>query len=144
MSEDVGDPGLTQLATALSALAPRPAVLDRDRLMFAAGRQSARRSRLWPCVSALLAVLSVGLGTALVLRPEPRVVYVTPPAPPPPAPAPAESREPTVAAKDDHWQEQIESLRLRNRVLRLGVEALPEAPRPQPTEKPLTIESLLQ
>jgi hypothetical protein len=142
MSENLGDPGLTQLATALSALAPRPAVLDRDRLMFAAGRRSARCSRLWPCVSALLAVLSVGLGTALVLRPEPRVVYVTPPAPPPPAPA--EAREPTVAAKDDHWQEQIESLRLRNRVLRLGVEALPEAPRPQQTEKPLTIESLLQ
>ena len=42
MSESL-DPRLNDVAAALAALAPRPPALDRDRLLFRAGRASAPR-----------------------------------------------------------------------------------------------------
>lgn len=73
-------PGLTELESALKALAPTPAVVDRDRLMFEAGAASARRSvsaarRLaWPSIAAALGLIVAGESAALILRPGPRVV----------------------------------------------------------------------
>ncbi|MHB1557553.1 MAG: RNA polymerase sigma factor, partial [Isosphaeraceae bacterium] len=77
---DRQEPGLTELESALKALAPAPAVVDRDRLMFEAGAASARRSvsaarRLaWPSIAAALGLIVVGQSAALVLRPGPKVV----------------------------------------------------------------------
>ena len=41
------DPRLNEVAAALASLAPRPAALDRDRLLFRAGRASAPRPWFW-------------------------------------------------------------------------------------------------
>src|SRR5207249_654076 len=81
MSEDIHDEGLAELEAALAGLAPRPPDLDRDRLLFRAGQESAgRRGRLWPWATGLLAAVAAGLGALLILRPDPqpveRVVYV--------------------------------------------------------------------
>ena len=67
--------GLSDLETALAALAPVRGRLDRDRLMYEAGRASARPSpRKWMAVAASLALVAAGEGALLALRPEGRVV----------------------------------------------------------------------
>ncbi len=86
MSEPRED--LTALERSLSGLAPRGG-LDRDRLMYEAGRRAgsrdSRRGRLWPAVAAALALATLGQAVALSRRPTERVVerVVTVPAPAP-------------------------------------------------------------
>ena len=81
------------LEDSLSRFTPSPGGLDRDALLFAAGRASARPGRKWPTVAALLA-LSQALTLALL-------VAGTPPPrdrsrPPPAVPAvPSESAPPS-------------------------------------------------
>ena len=51
------DPGLSEVAAALAALRPNPPAIDRDRVLFDAGRASAPRAlalardhgRFWDC-----------------------------------------------------------------------------------------------
>lgn len=79
---------LNDLETALAALAPVRGRLDRDRLMYEAGRAAARPSpRKWMAVAASLALVATGEGALLALRPEgrvvERVVVVREPAEPP-------------------------------------------------------------
>ncbi len=137
---------------ALKALLPVPAALDRDRLMFRAGR-AAHRSPAWRAglLAGLLALLAGAGGTFLVmrdsgLRVEYVSVYVSPataPKPPPPAespkapstPAPESSPVPVVALPEPTWDwfASMTSpaggyLQLRDQALRWGVEALPSAP----------------
>ena len=85
------------LEDGLSRFTPSLGHLDRDGLLFAAGRASARPARKWPTVAALLA-LSQALTLALL-------VTGTPPRPQPPAPAvpvvPAESVVPRPEAVRD-------------------------------------------
>lgn len=83
MSEPRED--LTALERSLSGLAPRGG-LDRDRLMYEAGRRAGgRRDRRWPLVAAALALTTIGQAVALSRRPAERVVerVVTVPAPTP-------------------------------------------------------------
>jgi hypothetical protein len=140
MSEHVHDEGLTELEAALAGLAPRPPALDRDRLLFRAGQESARRGRLWPWATGLLAAVAAGLGALLVLRPGPppveRIVYVPvkEEAPPvraaadrPTAPAAADSDVPAATGEAD--RARLAAFRLRREVLRWGLDALP-APQP--------------
>lgn len=57
MSAQAPDDNLSSLASALRSLQPEPARIDRDRLLYAAGRQSAARHPwLWPaaCAACLL------------------------------------------------------------------------------------------
>ena len=69
------------LEESLSRFTPSPGGLDRDALLFAAGRASSPPDRKWPALAALLA-LSQMLTVALLLSPGP-----LPPSPtPPPAP----------------------------------------------------------
>lgn len=90
MSEQSGE--RDELERALTALAPRRTEVDRDRLMYQAGRAAAAtRYRRWLWFSGGLTVASGGatalLALALVFTPRPvRVVTVPLPAP---APAPA-------------------------------------------------------
>src|SRR6516225_6587980 len=92
----LNDPALEALAGALRGLAPRPAEIDRDRLMFHAGRASAPRGWAWPLATAASAAAAVALALLLWARPEPppriveRVVYV-PAALPDEAPAASDS-----------------------------------------------------
>lgn len=123
MAEDRHDPELTRLEAFLQSLAPHPAALDRDRLMYQAGRTSAAgRGWLWPSASAVLAAAVAVLGAALWLRPDPavveRVVYLPPPAP---VDEPAPVTGPPV---------QADYLRLRQEVLLHGVDVLARPPAP--------------
>jgi hypothetical protein len=123
MPEKVPDLEVTQLETALAALAPRPATLDRDRLMFLAGqRAAARRVWLLPCASAALASVATLLAVLLLYRPETRIVQV--PAPPPEPSAPSSFSKDTDATPPSSG----EYILLRNRVLAAGVDALPALP----------------
>ena len=81
------------LADGLSRFTPSLGTLDRDGLLFAAGRASARPARKWPTVAALLA-LSQALTLALLVAgtPPPRseppveVIPVVPSESEPPSP----------------------------------------------------------
>ncbi len=110
---------------ALARVPPHPGRLDRDALLFDAGRRSAPRGVFWPLAALGLAVLSAGLTVALAGRSPgvvtvERIVYVPAPAPKIPAESAAEP-EPAPAAASPDW---VEGLRLRQRVARDGVNAL--------------------
>jgi len=115
-------PELSAVEAALASLAPRSSGLDRDRLMYlagqAAGLKTARRrpaAWLWPCATAASLLLAAVLG---LRGPRPgeqvasRPVEVTPPAP---------------AIEKPRQSDPNEYFRLRELVLRHGVEALPDA-----------------
>ena len=142
MSQNIHDPEMTKLETALKALDPRPATLDRDRLMFLAGHRSAvRRGWLLPCLSAALASAATLLAVVLLWQPEPRIVRM----PAPMAPIPS-SPQPTavLAINDTQWEEQAKALRLRNDILQRGIEALPPPSFSDARTQPLSIDNLLQ
>ena len=73
---------LKKVADALSALTPRPAHLDRDGILFEAGRRSVRPSRFWPLATVTVGIVAGVLALALLLRPEARIVvrYIEAPA----------------------------------------------------------------
>lgn len=145
MSDRQDDQGiasdLTPFADALKKLAPQPAHLSRDALLFEAGK-AAGSPRLsgwtWPSTAAAFAGLSFVLG-AFLLSSEPggvqtvdRVVYVfDPPATadkgmPPPV---VERRETPKEAKPSPSNERSEvarAIQVRREVYRWGVDMLPE------------------
>jgi hypothetical protein len=139
-----GEPDhLRAFTHALAGVPPDPGRLQRDALLFAAGRAAGRRGAFWPATAALLAALSTALTVALVSRPANRVEVVR--VLPVPRPVPADVPRP-VPAPDDRPETTeappspalAEGLRLRQRVLREGVGALPQtiwtspAPIPSP------------
>lgn len=75
----IGD-DLSKLERALQELAPAPARLDVAQTMFRAGQAAASQSsswrRVWPATSAVLALVSITLGTLLVIPDQPQIVYV--------------------------------------------------------------------
>lgn len=146
------EPRLNEVAAALAGLRPSPPALDRDRLLFNAGRASASRPWLWRVATAASTTLAVVLAAVLILRPAPaaveHVVYVRvePPTPPPKAdpapPAVAVESEPAVSPPLYSWP-STPYTRLEDRVLRWGLDGLAE---PTPTEAapPETLDSLLR
>jgi len=114
-----------ELASALGRLRPERGTIDRDEVMFRAGRASARRrGHYWQGATALLVC---GLGVSLFTRPAPREIerIVTVAAPGPVL----EDDSPTDVAVRD-WrrgvrQHHAEYLRLRQAVLARGIDALP-------------------
>lgn len=151
-------PELSALESKLTTLTPVPSAVDRDYLLFQAGRASVRRNAwVWQAATGCLIVAVAGLTLALLSRPVPsrgepitveRIVYL--PAPPV-ADVPASSAvysspksvEPASAADEDRWVDQAENLRHRQQVMRFGVEALPET-RSRPTgEKALPMDPLI-
>ena len=151
MSESL-DPRLNEVAVALAALAPHPPALDRDRLLFRAGRASAPRPWFWRLSAAVSTMAAVALTAILFLRPVPtlveRVVYVQvkpPPLPAPPkdvdiTPLPSPESEPSAPAYS--WP-TTPYTRLEDRLLRWGLDGLGEPPSP-PAAPPETLKSLLQ
>src|SRR5262245_32129911 len=63
----------------LSRFTPSATGLDRDAILFAAGRKSARASRLWPVAAGLLAASQIV--TLVLLWPRTQEVAVQPPVP---------------------------------------------------------------
>jgi len=151
MPEEIRGQSLEAVETALAALAPLPARIDRDHLMYRAGQSTAPRPiGMWRGLSAGLAVLSVALGAALVMRPsqQPRehIVYRGTLLPPPQAaPQRRPSAPPDTAPAGDETSTPAASdrLTLEDQVLRWGLDGLPDAPAAAPAEQPLTVDGLL-
>ena len=130
-----------ELERALAGLAPAAPPVDRDRLMFQAGRAAGRRGRwLWRGASAAAAVV---LAVSLIVRPEPRqverIVFV-----------PVESAgavsvaDPDPEAARDRWAEHARYAAIRNEILAKGPGALPAPPHAAAaTQRPPTLQDLL-
>lgn len=152
MSEPTHDPGLTALERALAGLAPSPGALDRDALMFAAGRASVRRGWAWPCAAAGATVAALLFGALLLLRPEPEPVvrFVPVPAPPrqnetpsPPDAPSAVGEAPAPAPKGSPLPPEPNYLTVRHQVERWGDAGLPRAPIPATDERSMPPNDLL-
>ena len=149
------EPRLNEVAAALAALRPSPPALDRDRLLFNAGRASVSRPWLWRIAAAASTAAALVLAAILILRPAPppveRVVYVrVEPAPQPPPPkTEAPSLPPPAPAESEPLPGPLYSspstpyTRLEDRVLRWGLDGLAE-PAPPPAAPPETLDSLLK
>ena len=133
------DPDLKGIEQALGALVPIRMGIDRDRLMYLAGRASTRPAifdgRAWAAVAASLAAVSLGEAALLARRSPPvvveRVVVVHEPeiAPASPlvsalprAPSPRSSPPPIASGFADR-------VRLVEQVLSQGLDGLPSSPR---------------
>jgi hypothetical protein len=68
---EIVDPELSALEQRLAAWRPSPGALDRDRMLYDAGRAAARaenRLQSWRLATAALLVISIGLGGLLVYQ----------------------------------------------------------------------------
>ncbi|MCI0641491.1 MAG: hypothetical protein L0Y72_29865 [Gemmataceae bacterium] len=128
---------LSELERALTGLQPKPPTLNRDDLLFRAGRASVRGRWFWPLTALCLGVVSVCLAVVLWSQPqdEPEIRYVyvpkavpmqVPQAPfvvPQPAPWPdppeiEQSPPPSPLSGYSNW-------RLQQQAIRFGVDSLP-------------------
>jgi len=145
---------LTPFEQALAALQPLPGALDRDRLMFEAGRSTVPRGGwMWPYATAALVLICTALGGMMLLqrssRIVERIVYI--PLSPgesqsvatnPPQTVPSDEAMVARASQED-WPPQPGYLSVRQQVLRWGADALPIPPVSSAAEPPLTVERLL-
>ncbi len=157
MAEQDHDPALNQLGRRLRDLSPQACPLDRDALMFRAGRSSARAHWVWPLLTALASVLAVTFAAALLVQPPPpvpaanwtsgsRIQGFQGSSPLPPQPfgsidPPSESEGDAVAVpKDDLWATPDTGyFHTQNSLLRWGLDGVPPPPAeaaPRPAEKP--------
>ncbi len=151
----IGDLKATEAA--LATLAPAPAALDRDRLMFQAGRSAPAGCHWgWPVATGVLAVAAAALVLVMVMRPPVvtetvvvRVPVEPAPAPPPPKAVTEPPGSPEVAALQTGARETESAapagyLRLQEQILHWGLDALPSGPlAAAPAEAPLTLGKLL-
>jgi hypothetical protein len=138
---------LKAVEAALAALRPAPAALDRDALLYRAGRAAAPRVRRWQLATAFSSAVAAGLAAVLLLRPGPppveHIVYVTAPRPEaPPTPSDA-GRSFAAPADPDPWP-STPYTRLEDRLLQSGLDGLPEPPPPPPAEPPADFKTLLR
>jgi len=134
-----------ELETALSGLTPAPSSLNRNRLMFRAGRASVRRrNHLWQGICSILAVLLltsiVSRSRLAVLdRPDEAMAHQTP------SVLPVNVSSLHIERVDRQEAEAFRQyIRTRRAVLDRGVEALPVSPAigRTPVDPPLTREDL--
>jgi hypothetical protein len=160
MSDEARDASLGALESQLTSLTPQPSSLDRDYLLYHAGRASVRQGWLWQAATGFLVLVVAALSLALLYRPiqrsEPlvveRVVYLPAERPvPPPSPAATSSvpvvragaGDPTQLVAELDRRVDAESLHRRDQIFRFGIESMPE-PRPAPgVEKALPLDPLL-
>jgi hypothetical protein len=144
---------LNALESALRDLRPTARPLNRDVLMYYAGRAAVPRGMLvWKLATAGSAFVAVVMSLALAMRqgdvrPVDRVVHVPAPAlapdpepvPPLEEPTPAERRAAPLASP---WEPPVTRYeQVRDDVLRRGLDGLPAGPRVQ--HKPVTAEQVL-
>ena len=122
-------PAEMELEAALGGLQPVAVAIERDRLMYRAGQSSARRRNLaWPILSIALALM---LGVSLLHQPEPqmqtveveKLVYITKPTPA----TQSALHVATQTVRPDPYQLQAQAnyVKLRDKVLTEGLDALP-------------------
>ncbi len=159
MSEQARDPALNALESKLTSLTPLPSALDRDYLLYHAGRASVRGAGwFWRAATGFLLLVTAGLSFVLLHRPVPRidpvvverVVYV--PAAPtlPPTTSPSDHVNPPSAhlsafdaIDEDREKEQSDNVRIRQQVFRFGVDSLPTPHANTVAEKPLPMDPLI-
>lgn len=137
MSDETHEPELTAMEAGLRSLTPRAPAIDRDRLLFLAGRTSARRRvAAWRIGAIGSTLAAVGLALALYSRPAPERVEVEVVRW---LPAPGEQRSPAVELAGptdssptlawpylDH-HEPYGQMQLRRLAFNHGVDALPQS-----------------
>jgi hypothetical protein len=160
MSEQARYPALSALESKLTSLTPLPSALDRDYLLFHAGRASVRGPGwFWPTATGFLLLVTAGLSFVVLYRPvqrlDPqiveRVVYVPSATTPPPAVTPSERVNlpptsdlvATYAGDEDREKGQAENMRIRQQLFRFGVESLPAQRANDVVEKPLPMDPLM-
>jgi hypothetical protein len=158
MSDQAHNPELMALEAGLASLAPAAPAIDRDYLFYHAGRTAAPQGRgIWPYTTGLMAILALGLGWAAMHRPqplpnldkqEPRIVYV-PIDKPQEAPAKPDrdsSQAPSMALNQPNArtiEEKMRDLKVRDQVLLMGIDALPNVQEPSSPEKRAPLDPLL-
>ena len=140
---------LTDLAAALGQLRPTAAI-ERDRLLYEAGRAAAPAGWKWPLAAGVTSLLAVILGLVLVFRPAPapevRFVRVpappgvTPPAPPQPSPRPP---EPVQSALAPAWSD-VPYYRMQEQIAHWGLDAVPPPVHGEPPPEPESVDALLK
>ncbi len=136
MSEDE----MNAVESALRGLTPTPQPLNRDALMYQAGRTSAApRPWLWQAATAAAMLCAVGIGIAFWMRPAEvrrveRIVYLPAPppapAPTPPVEPPSPGSRPTTSLIASPWEPPASRYeQVRDNVLRWGLDGLPPAPK---------------
>jgi hypothetical protein len=142
MSDETLDPQLKALEADLRALAPRAPAIDRDRLLYRAGRAAAnRRAASWRAWALGSTLAAAGLGMALYFRPpqvvEVEVVHWLPA----PVEQPASSFEQpgfvgssaiSAAPHFDGRNEPYGQRQLRKLAFDYGADALPQGSAPDP------------
>jgi hypothetical protein len=134
-------PELAALEEQLRQLAPCESNVDRDTLLYQAGRASVRRRWLWPVATMGSMLTACALAMVLVLRPAPvveRIVHVPVPVPvndtPPDSPIVVSEEPPVVYPV---VQEDLSPRhRLQEHLLRWGLDGLEPAPPGSPTPVP--------
>lgn len=121
---------LTALEADLRHLVPREPALDRDTLLYRAGRASAGPGWVWPLATLIATTAAIILGSCLLLRPAPvvreviylpaEVVQEEPPTPP--------AEEPILTRETLPAEERSPHRRLQEHLLRWGLDGLPEPP----------------
>jgi hypothetical protein len=139
--DDLNSPDLSPFADALKLLAPQPANLSRDALLFAAGKAAGGSHLppwLWPTATGSFAALSLVLAGFLVSPApasvqhvdRPQVVYVdrySEPAVPPDSTSASIERPQTKSRGDDAASDTARMLQVRRDVFRFGIDMLPES-----------------
>lgn len=122
---------LDALETQLRRLAPRESDIDRDQLMYRAGRDSVRGLWVWPVATAVSTLTAMVLGVLLSMQPGERVVYVPiveqAPSPPVIVSPPSERIE---ASGPVAVEELSPKQRLLEHLVRWGLDGLSPAPPP--------------
>ena len=136
--EPEDEPELSEIEAALGSLVPSRSRVDRDRVMYQAGRASSRPApsgrRPWIAVAASLGLVALGEAALLARAPSERVVFVREPAPSPAGPAleVASVRPPASGPRPPGPSPDLgpgAHNRLAWQVLRYGLDGLP-APSP--------------
>jgi hypothetical protein len=163
MPDETENPELTAVSVALTSLAPSAGRLDRDQILYRAGQASMRHGQWpWPTATALLAVVSLGLGIYVLRPPEPqtleRIVYVHVPiahkipektrdetpsyAPPPSSDSIVPSGTPVARFSGTSLSDSspFSYYQLEQVALRWGVEELPETRVPTVSVSPIRLE----
>ena len=154
MPEQAHDPELTAFEQTLGALVPASGQLNRDQVMFQAGKATVKRaSWLWPAAAGAMTLVAVGLGGLLALRPQPepqkQIVYVIKQVP---GKAPAQSKRQrsrppalpsTRPTMDEPSYPQTQYFQMETHLLRWGLDGLPVSPPVPPGGPPLTRADLL-
>jgi hypothetical protein len=122
MSDERQTPELSELEAALGGLSPRPASVDRDALLYRAGR--AAGARPWRRATAISTLFALALAGVLVTRP---VVERPVPVPAPTAPDVDSLTSPDVESVPSHGGREGPSLylQMQEQVLSRGLDGLP-------------------